>query len=156
MVSDLKWCRGVFWPPTRLNPCSNGIWSLTTAPKCFPGLLTVLILVLMEYGLWPSPKFATIAGQLRLNPCSNGIWSLTVCHHEHELVHAVLILVLMEYGLWRTSQYLAAKAAWCLNPCSNGIWSLTDSRFLIDSNTPRVLILVLMEYGLWHAMASTK
>ena len=35
-----------------LNPCSNGIWSLTIGvmPGC-PIILCVLILVLMEYGL---------------------------------------------------------------------------------------------------------
>ena len=36
-----------------LNPCSNGIWSLTTKDD--------------DKGV----------GGLRLNPCSNGIWSLT-------------------------------------------------------------------------------
>ena len=37
-----------------LNPCSNGIWSLTRPVR----------LALLEV--------------CRLNPCSNGIWSLTI------------------------------------------------------------------------------
>ena len=58
-----------------LNPCSNGIWSLTTR-KSFESIENI-----------------------SLNPCSNGIWSLTpVSKLENEL-SKVLILVLMEYGL---------------------------------------------------------
>ena len=59
-----------------LNPCSNGIWSLTNVGG------TVCIL----------------AGGL--NPCSNGIWSLTcILVAGINLSAQVLILVLMEYGL---------------------------------------------------------
>ena len=35
----------------RLNPCSNGIWSLTEEVKALGLDKLVLILVLMEYGL---------------------------------------------------------------------------------------------------------
>jgi len=35
-----------------LNPCSNGIWSLTEVRMVFKTEISVLILVLMEYGLW--------------------------------------------------------------------------------------------------------
>ena len=35
-----------------LNPCSNGIWSLTFIVDNFIRQERVLILVLMEYGLW--------------------------------------------------------------------------------------------------------
>ena len=35
----------------RLNPCSNGIWSLTETYILVEGKFGVLILVLMEYGL---------------------------------------------------------------------------------------------------------
>ena len=60
-----------------LNPCSNGIWSLTDTEFIY----------LTEDGSC-------------LNPCSNGIWSLTGLAHGDRLTnHAVLILVLMEYGL---------------------------------------------------------
>ena len=38
--------------PYSLNPCSNGIWSLTHSKTILPNLgIVVLILVLMEYGL---------------------------------------------------------------------------------------------------------
>ena len=59
----------------RLNPCSNGIWSLTAAAQ------------------------AVVNGQPCLNPCSNGIWSLTKPLVSGEAFRDVLILVLMEYGL---------------------------------------------------------
>ena len=59
-----------------LNPCSNGIWSLTAKTKV---------------------EDTKVEG---LNPCSNGIWSLTLLsYHVIENFAAVLILVLMEYGL---------------------------------------------------------
>ena len=35
-----------------LNPCSNGIWSLTYLFPIQEYISLVLILVLMEYGLW--------------------------------------------------------------------------------------------------------
>ena len=34
-----------------LNPCSNGIWSLTPSSRAPDSEYVVLILVLMEYGL---------------------------------------------------------------------------------------------------------
>ena len=134
----------------------------------------VLILVLMEYGLWRSNHFRSSRHRLRLNPCSNGIWSLTgdiadayfafACLNPCSngiwsltIVlglsvgqHMVLILVLMEYGLWHMYQD-STNFRTSLNPCSNGIWSLTDESFLHFA-TPSVLILVLMEYGLWHSV----
>ena len=59
-----------------LNPCSNGIWSLTSTQH-----IPVKIVV-------------------SLNPCSNGIWSLTEQGDVMAMVSSyVLILVLMEYGL---------------------------------------------------------
>ena len=74
------------WPSTglaradaaeRLNPCSNGIWSLTT------------------FVAFRDPD------GLSLNPCSNGIWSLTWSKGmDQRWINSVLILVLMEYGLW--------------------------------------------------------
>ena len=85
-----------------LNPCSNGICSLTEGWQLvrISGLL-VLILVLMEYGLWLLYQ--------RRQPTEN----------------SVLILVLMEYGLWRPEVLAGGVRKVSLNPCSNGIWSLT-------------------------------
>ncbi len=60
----------------RLNPCSNGICSLTAAKK------------------------AEAAETTRLNPCSNGICSLTRSPMSPQNGgYEVLILVLMEYAL---------------------------------------------------------
>ena len=157
-----------------LNPCSNGIWSLTSNRRCCPpsqwtvlilvlmeyGLwqkrserwelrATVLILVLMEYGLWLDMLDSTEIKTSGLNPCSNGIWSLTWDGAAlFKLITRVLILVLMEYGLWREVMNKGRKPVTGLNPCSNGIWSLTAWGRRYDK-TGRVLILVLMEYGLW-------
>ena len=101
------------WPSSfGLNPCSNGIWSLTEAVRIPQGRRWVLILVLMEYGLW----------QEELD--------------RWQRVWAVLILVLMEYGLWRGKQRAAVMWMLRLNPCSNGIWSLTkQSSFFIGVNS---------------------
>ena len=87
----------------------------------------VLILVLMEYGLWRPTGLGSRRTCLRLNPCSNGIWSLTSTSMTVTRPASVLILVLMEYGLWLPSPLLPK--------CSISL----------------VLILVLMEYGLWHS-----
>ena len=85
-----------------LNPCSNGIWSLT---------LKTITMVIRNNSL---------------NPCSNGIWSLTILAGTRIVVsRSVLILVLMEYGLWRLRNIPVDYMSKGLNPCSNGIWSLT-------------------------------
>ena len=106
----------------RLNPCSNGL-----TPYSVTGYgAWVLILVLMEYGLWHDSS-CLVSNGLSLNPCSNGIWSLTEdrCKMKVTLL-SVLILVLMEYGLWPDATFVAFRDP-SLNPCSNGIWSLTLS-----------------------------
>ena len=102
-IWSLTHCEGTgSYDPVCLNPCSNGIWSLTLSKVHYHFRYIVLILVLMEYGLWlPSQLTQQLSGG-GLNPCSNGIWSLT---HQ-------------SYCPWYRLQY-------SLNPCSNGIWSLT-------------------------------
>ena len=86
----------------RLNPCSNGICSLTDRERCSQDQ------------------------KRSLNPCSNGICSLTNTQTTWSIrTSRVLILVLMEYALWRLRQ-------------------------LLSSQSDVVLILVLMEYALWH------
>ena len=113
----------------RLNPCSNGICSLTKWRMSIRGHSSSC-----------------------LNPCSNGICSLTRDRvHSLWAFSKVLILVLMEYALWHLSQddnYLYFVKS--LNPCSNGICSLTLECHTVKSSTPPVLILVLMEYALWR------
>ena len=86
-----------------LNPCSNGICSLTN--------------------LEVTHKEDTLTG---LNPCSNGICSLTELYSNYWIViQIVLILVLMEYALWLPKMSSKKQLKICLNPCSNGICSLT-------------------------------
>ena len=61
----------------------------------------VLILVLVEYGLWASKWTELSALQSGLNPCFSGIWSVRLLRFMASAsVEAVLILVLVEYGLW--------------------------------------------------------
>ena len=87
----------------RLNPCSNGICSLTSsAQRKLQYNSRVLILVLMEYALWQQQAISGMLVQMSLNPCSNGICSLTVWKGVGQPIR------------WRR-----------LNPCSNGICSLT-------------------------------
>ena len=136
---------------SRLNPCFNGIWSLRYFEECKNNFYEyVLILVLMEYGLWAAkhykkqkqiakslnPCFNGIwslrrcrrwieKGTESLNPCFNGIWSLRAGLKPAFIFLYVLILVLMEYGLWvRWPKLRMAERPWSLNPCFNGIWSL--------------------------------
>ena len=149
MVSDQYPSGAEPLPVVCLNPCSNGIWSLTVGQHMLLTGAPVLILVLMEYGLWLQEEV------------------------EKEENRCVLILVLMEYGLWPVSVRSLKRRAVGLNPCSNGIWSLTEE--IMNTNremeaglnpcsngiwsltvsvgyflpSSMVLILVLMEYGLW-------
>ena len=131
-----------------LNPCSNGIWSLTFGwfvVLHYP--YDVLILVLMEYGLWLSFLFIKAEKLGCLNPCSNGIWSLT---ERLMTIARIYSLNPCSNGIWSLTVFRPGKhlVSVCLNPCSNGIWSLTGTCH--RAGVPEaVLILVLMEYGLW-------
>ena len=139
-------------------------------------LREVLILVLMEYALWPLRVSGRSSPTVKsLNPCSNGICSLTVLNSrlsfwqmkvlilvlmEYALwlprhscgrhyCSCVLILVLMEYALWQLQPSTCKVMSRCLNPCSNGICSLTRIAYFSLQELFMVLILVLMEYALW-------
>ena len=131
MVSD-AFCRTVSWYRLRcLNPCCNGRWSLTEKeqPRC-SNQLQVLILVVMEDGLWRKSVSYNSRNQWSLNPCCNGRWSLTsLCG-------------------------LMTRLSLCLNPCCNGRWSLTLEREALKKTMLAVLILVVMEDGLWHMMVA--
>ena len=136
---------------TCLNPCSIGIWSLTRGwPWGDEGSKEVLILVLMEYGLWPrrEPTASWAAG---LNPCSNGIWSLTLMYGSRRSSKR-RSLNPCSNGIWSLTGGMGKGVpAVGLNPCSNGIWSLTQS-WAESLRAQLVLILVLMEYGLWPSV----
>ena len=109
-----------------LNPCSNGICSLTVSIFTTPWQMGVLILVLMEYALW-----RIVA--------NNYINTLTI----------VLILVLMEYALWRLNHlvYFGWLKVLILVLMEYALWLLLIVILMVFS---LVLILVLMEYALWH------
>ena len=110
--------------------------------------LNVLILVLMEYGLWPAPRSMRSLTRICLNPCSNGIWSLTKQRLWSSRDSPVLILVLMEYGLWRRLAYpdWLPDYVLILVLMEYGLWQSVSPP---SQGLGSVLILVLMEYGLW-------
>ncbi len=95
--TKMLWLSALFWS---LNPCFNGIWSRTslisTRWKRRP---SVLILVLIEYGLGLMDYQLNGTSCACLNPCFNGIWSRTQLQVDVQHRRSVLILVLMEYGL---------------------------------------------------------
>ena len=111
----------------------------------------VLILVLMEYGLWLGNGWRCCNAFGSLNPCSNGIWSLTF-DFFHFVPFSVVCLNPCSNGIWSLTQDVGrmSQDVGRLNPCSNGIWSLTATTGRM-TKAPWVLILVLMEYGLWPA-----
>ena len=115
----------------------------------------VLILVLMEYGLWPAGRIAANTAASRLNPCSNGIWSLTPDSVWPDSAFWVLILVLMEYGLWQRRIIFIrySDTVLILVLMEYGLWR---PRSCSNSSRKRVLILVLMEYGLWQLAAASR
>ena len=82
-----------------LNPCSNGIWSLTEATRRLT-IMSRLCLNPCSNGIWSltNGQQWNLCGS-GLNPCSNGIWSLTSFPRHAGSFFGVLILVLMEYGL---------------------------------------------------------
>ncbi len=131
MLSDPQ-CHSLIWgQDSSLNPCSNGICSLTWK-TAFQPLNNSLSLNPCSNGICSltcRTRYRLRCHSLSLNPCSNGICSLTLLEIELSSIrHGVLILVLMEYALW-------------LQPETN------------DGKQYLVLILVLMEYALWQRMA---
>ena len=118
-----------------LNPCSNGIWSLTLHSKQHFCTYRVLILVLMEYGLWHWQGLPYLNPPFCLNPCSNGIWSLTPMSRSPPLRRQCLNPC--SNGIWSLTKddncYLELDQG--LNPCSNGIWSLTGES-IVSRRTP--------------------
>ena len=110
-----------------LNPCSGGLYSLTKSHKsksrCWR---KVLILVLVDYTLWPDETADTPADEI------------------------VLILVLVDYTLWRWDPRITTFNCIRLNPCSGGLYSLTRGRNLLWWEPKWVLILVLVDYTLWQ------
>ena len=92
------------------------------------GEQSVLILVLMEYGLGHADGNLDGTGGHSLNPCFNGIWSRT----NVLTLNAVAQICLNPCfnGIWsrtQTKSYRYESIYQRLNPCFNGIWSRTQS-----------------------------
>ena len=154
----------------RLNPCCNGIYSMSVNWSKLSRNNDVLILVVMEYTQWEKSmnEWKTKTG---LNPCCNGIysmrshqrfwcrfWGLNPCCNgiysmrskdtkEWRKTQNVLILVVMEYTQW-VATIVTSVLSIGLNPCCNGIYSMRiPTNNIID--LWKVLILVVMEYTQW-------
>ncbi len=138
---------------------------------------TVLILVLVGYGLWVNelrvisnrkeeclnPCFGgiwslrlstkmvnKIKDICRLNPCFGGIWSLSSCIFKQKPIKRRSLNPCFG-GIWSLSLLISSKkmrTIKSLNPCFGGIWSLRSTEFFIRTCL-YVLILVLVGYGLW-------
>ena len=138
-----------------LNPCCNGIYSMSSATVLRKNIYwNVLILVVMEYTQWVAlVKASTLFNNVlilvvmeytqwaqkvmlrnsspSLNPCCNGIYSMSIG--------------------WNSQK----KSYTCLNPCCNGIYSMRRvmySKYLVKY----VLILVVMEYTQWARSVSVQ
>ena len=123
----------------------DGLWHWQ---ELYPPLRVVLILVVMEDGLWPN--WVPCLFLRSLNPCCNGRWSLTLTLREMK-TRNVLILVVMEDGLWRAKETTSFTFAdvLILVVMEDGLW---HREWLWNKllRSPRVLILVVMEDGLWQ------
>ena len=85
---------------TSLNPSFSGIWPVALARnRVGTQKHGVLILLLVEYGLWPGWRIFGV-----------------------QAVLIVLILLLVEYGLWHIRKIRSVFINRCLNPSFSGIW----------------------------------
>ena len=135
-----------------LNPCSNGICSLRSVWKPLVISLQgmVLILVLMEYAHWALSMVRSWRRLVSLNPCSNGICSLRTSAAGTTLLK-LSCLNPCSNGICSLRDWEKADKDTdeCgLNPCSNGICSLRAA-ITAQGCYQAVLILVLMEYAHW-------
>ena len=135
-----------------LNPFCFGIWGLRKELKeVIKRLKKVLILFVLEYGVWATISFANYEESLRLNPFCFGIWGLRtyafngstiLCglnpfcfgiwglratnNVATEVIASVLILFVLEYGVWVIKEFTLEETIECLNPFCFGIWGLRD------------------------------
>ena len=117
--------KNIFDNSKGLNPCCNGIYSMSIILCLNQNFLWVLILVVMEYTQWAPAKNILMVDKNGLNPCCNGIYSMRITPD-----------VPVFNGL---------------NPCCNGIYSMSlYLSFGIGLCHTLVLILVVMEYTQWE------
>ena len=133
-----------------LNPCCCGWWSLSYESKLKTIHNYVLILVVVDDGLWDFQTASWAQEHLCLNPCCCGWWSLRSNRSLSLSQHSgrVLILVVVDDGLWAAS-FSTARITVCLNPCCCGWWSLSWWEPCKDRGLFPVLILVVVDDGLW-------
>ncbi len=139
---------------------------------CMSHLISVLILVVVEYALWDNNIGVTSSWSLRLNPCCSGICSLRssaklvtrlgrslnpccsgICSLSTNSVNQGIKKSCLNpccSGICSLRYYYEYQQQYrcSLNPCCSGICSLrstrTQAKFLRV-----VLILVVVEYALW-------
>ena len=115
------------------------------------GSVMVLILVLMEDGLWRAIVAPEPIATTGLNPCFNGRWSLTLLLKSYRWrTHRLNPCFNGRWSLTICKRSARRKRSNSLNPCFNGRWSLTYWNSKVSCSQWFVLILVLMEDGLWQ------
>ena len=130
----------------RLNPCFNGRYSQRCNEKfIIRGILTVLILVLMEDTLRGKGVVVSRKNIYGLNPCFNGRYSQSTDNMSTSMVLRSLNPCFNGRYSQSNSYPMDKRIVVSLNPCFNGRYSQSHhARDLLETNS-LVLILVLME-----------
>ena len=89
-------------------------------------LCSVLILILLEYGLRLNEKWVMVDNPEGLNPYSIGIWSATQLNFSFKTFRCSLNPY--SIGIWSATFIWSKNRSCCgsLNPYSIGIWSATQ------------------------------
>ena len=113
---------------TGLNPCCNGIYSMSTGQKCLQANgWTVLILVVMEYTQWVVAEYKQARVFKRLNPCCNGIYSMRLQTEIYPWKQRSLNPCCNGIYSMRGKTDTITWGWFCLNPCCNGIYSMRQA-----------------------------
>ena len=114
----------------------------------FVELDPVLILILLDVGLWLIGIRPDMVSGSSLNPYSIGCWSMTgMSDEDPAIVLGVLILILLDVGLWPSETFVSdAAVVLILILLDVGLWQRLQS---FSGNTSEVLILILLDVGLW-------
>ena len=133
-----------------LNPCCNGIYSMSGEADVDALYQCVLILVVMEYTQWGHTSCST-SWQIRvliLVVMEYTQWAYSSCNRI-EFCFWVLILVVMEYTQWAVTVLLSGAQlnVLILVVMEYTQWGLSSR---IPDKIITVLILVVMEYTQWE------
>ena len=98
-IYSMSECKRLCWNLWCLNPCCNGIYSMRLFFVHFINQICVLILVVMEYTQWVSESLSS--GIPDINVLILVVMEYTQWENwKFKLRNTVLILVVMEYTQW--------------------------------------------------------